>query len=103
MVESMREGSIIVDLATERGGNCELSQPGKATSHAGVTIIGYTNWPGRVPGNASALYANNLRNFLKLMLKEEGKPDIDREDEIIAGTCVTFEGEIVHPMLTKEG
>ncbi len=103
MVESMREGSIIVDLATERGGNCELSQPGKVTAHAGVTIIGYTNWPGRVPANASALYANNLRNFLKLMLKEEGKLDINREDEIIAGTCVTFEGEIVHPMLTKEG
>ncbi len=99
MVESMRPGSVIVDLAVERGGNCPLSRPGEVVEHAGVKIIGYTNMAGRVPGNASTLYANNLRNFLKLMLGEEGALNIDREDEIIAGTLVTHGGETVHPVL----
>ena len=99
MVESMRPGSVIVDLAVERGGNCELSRPGEVVEHAGVIIIGHTNMAGRVPGNASAMYANNLRNFVKLLLNEEGALNIDREDEIIAGTLLTWEGETVHPVL----
>jgi NAD(P) transhydrogenase subunit alpha len=102
MVESMHPGSIIVDLAVERGGNCPLSKPGEVVEHAGVKIIGYTNMAGRVPGNTSALYANNLRNFVKLTLGKEGELNIDRDDEIIAGTCVTWHGETVHPMLKKE-
>ena len=102
MVESMHPGAIIVDLAVERGGNCPLSRPGEVTEHAGVKIIGYTNMAGHVPGNASALYANNLRNFLKLLLGENGGINIDRDDEIIAGACVTWQGETVHPMLTKK-
>ncbi len=101
MVESMRPGSVIVDLAVERGGNCPLSKPGEVVEHGGVRIIGYTNMAGRVPGNASSLYANNLRNFLKLMLSgEDGALNIDRGDEIIAGTCMTIGGETVHPLLT---
>ncbi len=99
MVESMRPGSVIVDLAVERGGNCELSRSGEVVEHAGVIIIGHTNMAGRVPGNASAMYANNLRNFVKLLLNEEGALNIDREDEIIAGTLLTWEGETVHPVL----
>ncbi len=102
MVESMRAGSVIVDMAVERGGNCELSRPGEVVEHAGVTIIGHTNLAGRVPGNASALYANNLRNFVKLIIGEDGALNIDREDEIIAGTLLAMEGEIVHPMLKNE-
>jgi NAD(P) transhydrogenase subunit alpha len=104
MVESMRPGSIIVDLAVERGGNCELSRPGEVVEHEGVKIVGYTNMAGRVPGNASAMYANNLRNFLKLLLAEDASAlNIDPEDEIIAGTLVTRDGEIVHPVLKNEG
>ncbi len=104
MVESMRPGSIIVDLAVERGGNCALSKPGEVVEHAGVKIIGHTNMAGRVAGNASAMYANNLRNFLKLLLMEEADAlNIDLEDEIIAGTLVTRNGEIVHPVLKNEG
>ncbi len=102
MVGTMRPGSVIVDLAVERGGNCPLSRPGKVVEKAGVKIIGYTNMAGRVPGNASALYANNLRNFLKLMISGEDGLKIDRGDEIIAGTCVTIGGEVVHPMLKKK-
>ena len=102
MVESMRPGSVIVDMAVERGGNCELSEAGKVVEHAGVKIIGHTNLAGRVPGNASALYANNLRNFVKLIIGEDSRPNIDREDEIIAGTLLTMNGEVVHPMLKNK-
>ncbi len=97
MVESMRPGSVIVDLATARGGNCALSRPDEVVEHAGVTIIGYTNMPGRVPKDASAMYANNLRNFLKLLTAEDGGLKVDTEDEIIAGTLLTRDGKLVHP------
>ena len=97
MVESMRPGSVIVDLATARGGNCEMSKPDEVVEHAGVTIIGYTNMPGRVPKDASAMYANNLRNFLKLLTADDGGLKVDTEDEIIAGTLLTRGGKLVHP------
>ncbi len=99
MVESMKPGAIIVDLATARGGNCELSRPNEVVEHKGVTIIGYTNMAGRVPKDASAMYANNLRNFLKLLVDEDGALKVDVEDEIIAGTLLTRDGELVHPKL----
>ncbi len=95
MVESMRPGSIIVDLAVERGGNCPLSEPGKVVEHKGVRIVGHTNMAGRVPGNASAMYANNLRNFLKLLIDEQALK-IDTGDEIVAGTLLTKDGELVN-------
>ena len=97
MVESMHPGSVIVDLATARGGNCEMSKPDEVVEHAGVTIIGYTNMPGRVPKDASAMYANNLRNFLKLLTADDGGLKVDTEDEIIAGTLLTRDGKLVHP------
>ena len=102
MVESMKPGAIIVDLATARGGNCELSRPNEVVSHKGVTIIGYTNMAGRVPKDASAMYANNLRNFLKLLIDKDGALSIDTEDEIIAGTLLTRDGELVHPKLKDQ-
>ena len=101
MVESMKPGAIIVDLATARGGNCELSKPNEVVEHKGVTIIGYTNMAGRVPKDASAMYANNLRNFLKLLIDKGGALSIDTEDEIIAGTLLTRDGELVHPKLKE--
>jgi NAD(P) transhydrogenase subunit alpha len=98
MVETMKPGSIIVDLAVERGGNCPLSRPGEVVAHNGVTIIGLTDAASSLAGNASALYARNLQNFLDLVIKDGGA-SIDWNDEIIAGCGVARDGEIVHPAL----
>ncbi len=104
MVKDMKPGSVIVDLATETGGNCELSEHGKVVEKHGVTIVGYANVPGRVAVDASALYARNLLNFLTPMIDTETKSlKIDWDDEVIAGACVTRAGKIVHPMLTEGG
>jgi NAD(P) transhydrogenase subunit alpha len=98
MVETMKPGSIIVDLAVERGGNCPLSRPGEVVAHNGVTIIGLTDAASSLAGNASALYARNLQNFLDLVIKDGGV-SIDWNDEIIAGCVIARDGEIVHPAL----
>jgi len=101
MVETMKPGSIIVDLAVERGGNCPLSKPGETVDHGGVKIIGAMNLAAQVSGNASQLYAKNLLNFVELMIdKESAKIAIDWEDEIITGTALTRDGKIVHPAVT---
>ncbi len=102
MVESMPSGSIIVDMAVERGGNCPLSKAGEIVEHEGVTIMGYTNLAGRLSGNASQLYAKNLQNFLDPMVDEDGALKIDWEDEIITGCGLIRDGEIVHPILKDE-
>lgn len=99
MVESMAAGSVIVDMAVERGGNCPLSKAGEVVEHAGVTIMGYTNLAGRLAGNASQLYAKNLQNFLDLMITADGGVEIDWEDEIITGCALTRDGKVVHPVL----
>ncbi|MCK5366125.1 MAG: Re/Si-specific NAD(P)(+) transhydrogenase subunit alpha [Gammaproteobacteria bacterium] len=101
MAESMRPGSIIVDLAVEQGGNCELSRPGEIVDHQGVRIIGHRNVPGRLPVDASALYARNLFNFVAPFVNaENGAVAIDWEDELITGTALTRDGSVVHPLLT---
>ena len=101
MVETMKAGSIIVDLAVERGGNCPLSKPDKTVTHKGVKIIGTLNLAGHLAGNASQLYAKNLLNFLELMIdKDTGQIAIDWDDEIITGTALTRDGKIIHPALT---
>ena len=101
MVESMRPGSIIVDLAAERGGNSEVTQPGKIVEHQGVTIMGQLNMPGRLPGNASSLYARNLFAFIETLIdKQNGALKINWDDEIVKGTALTRDGAIVHPSLT---
>jgi len=103
MVESMKPGAIIVDLAAERGGNCELTMAGETVEHKGVTIIGPINLPGQVSGNASALYARNLYTFVETMIdKETGALKIDWDDEIIKGTAISRDGQIIHPSLTGE-
>ncbi len=100
MVESMKPGSIIVDLAVERGGNCPLSKPGKTVVHRGVKIIGDLNLAGGLAGNASQLYSKNLLNFVELMIDKDKKQiAIDWEDEIITGTALTRDGKMVHPVL----
>ncbi|HEY0918384.1 Re/Si-specific NAD(P)(+) transhydrogenase subunit alpha [Devosia sp.] len=97
MVESMAPGSVIVDLAAERGGNCELTQPGKVVTHAGVTIVGHTNVAGRVASSASQLYARNLLAFVETLVdKKEKRLAVDWEDELVKATVLTRDGAVVH-------
>jgi NAD(P) transhydrogenase subunit alpha len=108
MVRSMRPGSIIVDLAVEQGGNCTLSRSGEIVNVNGVIIIGHVNMPSRVAGDASVLYANNLVNFLKLLLSDRQSTDpqtlaINFDDEIIRSSVLTHDGSIVHPAFKQEG
>ena len=104
MVESMRPGAVIVDLAAERGGNCEVTQPGKVVEHNGVRISGPLNLPGSLPVNASALYAKNLLAFLEPMFDKKDKSfKINWEDETVKGTLVAKDGKIVHPQLQQQG
>ncbi len=98
MVESMAPGSVIVDLAAERGGNVELTQPGGVVEHNGVTIIGYRNVPGRLATSASQLYARNLLAFLETLIdKKEKALAINWDDELVKATVLTRGGAVVHP------
>jgi NAD(P) transhydrogenase subunit alpha len=100
MVESMKPGSIIVDLAAERGGNCELTKAGEIVEHNGVRIYGPLNLAGEISVNASSLYAKNLYAFLETLIdKKEKKLAINWDDEIVKGTLVARDGAIVHPSL----
>ena len=101
VVHRMQLGSVIVDLAAESGGNCELTEPGNTVQHNGVTIIGITNVPGTIPFHASQVYANNVANLLRLLITKEGQLKIDTADEVIAGALVTHEGKIVHPRVKE--
>ncbi len=94
-VGNMKSGSVIVDLAGEAGGNCELSEPGQTVVREGVTIAAPLDLPSTMPEHASQLYARNVAALLDLLLKD-GDLKLDFEDEVIAGACVTREGEIVH-------
>jgi len=97
MVRSMKPGSVIVDLAAEQGGNCPLTKPGETTEVNGVKIIGTLNLAGRLSADASSLYARNLFNFLQPLIDKTTKGlKIDWNDEIIKGTCLTRDGEVVH-------
>ena len=97
MVKSMKPGSIVVDLAVEQGGNCELSEFDQVVEKHGVTIVGYANWPSRVAVSASSLYARNLFNFLQLMVDKESKQlKVNMDDQLIAGTRLTQDGEVIH-------
>jgi NAD(P) transhydrogenase subunit alpha len=95
MVHGMGDGAVIVDLAADTGGNCELTVAGEDTVVGGVTIRGLSNTPASMPTHASFLYARNVLNFVVLLVKEGAlAPDFD--DEIVAGTCVVRAGEVVH-------
>jgi H+-translocating NAD(P) transhydrogenase subunit alpha len=99
MVEAMRPGSVIVDLAAEAGGNCEATVPGEQIMTAnGVTILGWRNWPGRIPVAASTLYARNLLTFLSTFWDKEAKaPKLPEGDEIVKGVMLTRGGAVIHP------
>jgi NAD(P) transhydrogenase subunit alpha len=95
-VEQMAPGSVIVDLAAETGGNCELTQPGQVIEHNGVTIIGTTNLPSTIPIHASQMYAKNIQNLLALLLNKDGALVLNMDDDIVAGTVITKDGQVLH-------
>ena len=104
MVKSMRQGSVIVDLAVEQGGNCPVSEAGKVVVKHGVSLVGYLNMPSHIAVDASALYARNLLSFLTPLIDKTSKTlKINWDDEIVKGTALTREGKIVHPALTGGG
>ena len=99
---SMKDGSVIVDLAAEQGGNCELTVPGEVAHVDGVTVIGYTDLPSRLAAQSSQLYATNLRHLLTdLTPEKDGNIVVDMEDEVIRGTTVCTAGETTWPQLQK--
>jgi H+-translocating NAD(P) transhydrogenase subunit alpha len=101
MVEGMAPGSVVVDLAAERGGNCELTRPDEIVVHQGVTILGPSNPPSLVPNHASQMYSKNIVTFLTHLLGKDGAKkaslEIDPSDEITRETLLTRDGDVVHP------
>ena len=95
MVRDMKPGSVIVDLASEAGGNCELTEKGRDVVRHGVVIMGPLNLPASMPFHASQMYARNVSAFLTLLIKD-GQFTLDFDDEIVSGTCITHEGRVVH-------
>jgi NAD(P) transhydrogenase subunit alpha len=103
-VRSMRPGSVIVDIAAEQGGNCELTKPGEVVDVGGVRIIGHLNVPSRVATDASALYARNVFNFLTPLVDKESRAlKLDWNDEIVKATVLTRDGAVVHPNFQAKG
>jgi H+-translocating NAD(P) transhydrogenase subunit alpha len=95
-VQKMKPGSVIIDLAAETGGNCELTEPGQTVVRHDVKILGPLNVPSTMAEHASQLYARNIQSLLELMIGEGGRLSLDFDDEVIAGACITRDGEIVH-------
>ncbi|MFT4540109.1 MAG: NAD(P) transhydrogenase subunit alpha [Planctomycetota bacterium] len=100
VVDGMKPGAVVVDMAADSGGNCAYSQPGEEVMRGGVLILGPTNLPGQAATTSSQLYSNNVLNFLSHFL-EEGKPKFDLEDEVIAGPLVCHEGRITNERVEK--
>jgi H+-translocating NAD(P) transhydrogenase subunit alpha len=102
MVESMRPGSVLVDLAVESGGNVEGSKAGEVVETGGVKIVGHANVPSRLAPATSSLYARNLLNFVDLLIdKESGELAIDEDDDLVKGALITRDGKVVHPALVR--
>jgi NAD(P) transhydrogenase subunit alpha len=95
-VEGMTPGSIIIDLAASTGGNCEVTQNGKTIEYEGVTIIGKSDYPSDMPFDASKMFGNNLINFLKLLITKEGGLHLNFDDDVVKGTCITHNNQIVN-------
>jgi len=95
-VEQMKPGSVIIDLAASTGGNCELTENEKTIVKHGITIVGNSNFPSEMPTDASKMYGKNVLNFLKLIIDENGNINLNFEDDIVKGTCITKGNEIVN-------
>jgi NAD(P) transhydrogenase subunit alpha len=101
MVQTMAPGSVIVDVAAERGGNCEVTKPGETVVHSGVTVVGAVNLPSLVPYHASQMLARNIAAFVRHLAGKNGRIVIDPADEIVRETLVAYQGEIVHPRVRE--
>ena len=98
MVHSMKPGSVIVDLAVERGGNCELAKADEVVDAGGVKVVAYSNFPGRLAASASSLYAKNLYTFLEVLIDKKTKEiNLNWDDDILKATALTRDGAVVHP------
>ena len=96
MMRAMRNGSVIVDIAAATGGNTPFTKNDETVIHNGVTIIGNSNLPSTMPSDASKLYGKNVLNFLQLITTKEGLLNLNWEDELVKGSCITHNGEVVH-------
>jgi H+-translocating NAD(P) transhydrogenase subunit alpha len=101
MVARMTPGSVIVDIAAERGGNCEMTRAGEVVEENGVRIFGPVNLSSAIPYHASQMYAKNIATFLKYLVNKEGNLVLNRDDEIVKETLVTHDGEVVHPRVRE--
>jgi NAD(P) transhydrogenase subunit alpha len=101
MVERMRVGSVIVDVAAPSGGNCELTRPGETVEHHGVTILGPTDLPGRVAYDASQMYARNVASFISRISGENGERVFDFDNQIVSEACITHDGKVTHPVVRR--
>jgi NAD(P) transhydrogenase subunit alpha len=93
-VEAMKPGSVIIDLAASTGGNCELTRNDETIVHNGVTIIGQSNYPAQMSLDASRMFGKNVLNFMKLIIEKDGSLNLNFDDDIVKGTCITHAGEI---------
>jgi NAD(P) transhydrogenase subunit alpha len=100
MLAAMRPGSVVVDLAAEQGGNCELTRPGETVLHGGVSVIGPVNVASSIPHHASQMFAKNVTSFVRQMAKE-GALRIDTADEVVRETLVVRDGEVVSPRVRE--
>jgi H+-translocating NAD(P) transhydrogenase subunit alpha len=96
MIEDMRPGSVIIDLAAVTGGNTELTRDRETVEHRGVSIIGHSTLPSTMPADASKLYGKNVLNFLKLILDKDGNINLNFEDDLVKGCCITHNGQVVN-------
>jgi H+-translocating NAD(P) transhydrogenase subunit alpha len=100
-VEQMKPGSVIIDLAASTGGNCELTIDGKTTDHNGVRIIGQSFYPSTIPKDASKMFGKNTLNFISLIIAADGSLNLNFDDDLVLGTCVTRGGEVINPRVKK--
>lgn len=100
-VEEMKPGTVIIDLAASTGGNCELTKNGEVVEHNGVSIVGNSNYPSEMPNDASRMFGKNLLNFLNLLIGEEGNLNLNFEDDIVQGTCITHNNEIINERIKE--
>jgi NAD(P) transhydrogenase subunit alpha len=96
MLQAMRKGSVIIDIAAATGGNTPVTKNNQTVLYKGVHIVGNSNLPASMPSDASKLYGKNLLNFLQLIIDKEGKLNLNWSDDLVKGCCITFNGEVIH-------
>jgi NAD(P) transhydrogenase subunit alpha len=101
VVENMKPGSVIIDLAASTGGNCEVTINNQVIQHNGVTVVGNSYLPSTIPSDASKMFGKNVFNLLKLIITKEGQLNLNFNDDIVKGCCITHQSEIIHPRVQE--